>query len=97
MTAELERKRAQYTTNLVAGGPNEAKPIYTLTYDNTEKIGYDNVAMNHESPPEYSNIVEINDTRATDTQKAVEEVEEDRKSNSSSGSDSDREIITSSF
>ena len=94
MTAELERKRAQYTTNLVAGGPNKAKPIYTLTNDNTEKIGYDNVAMNHESPPEYSNIVEINDTKATDPQKAVEE---DRKSNSSSGSDSDREIITSSF
>ena len=94
MTAELERKRAQYTTNLAAGGPNEAKPIYTLTNDITEKIGYDNVAMNHESPPEYSNIVEINDTKATDPQKAVEE---DRKSNSSSGSDSDREIITSSF
>ena len=94
MSAELERKRAQYTTNLVSGGPSETSPVYTLTNDNKEKIGYDNVAMNQESPPEYNNIMAINDTKAQDTEKAVEE---DRKSNSSSGSDSDREIITSSF
>ena len=94
MTAELQRKRAQYTTNLEANGSSEAQPVYTLTNDKREKHGYDNPAINYDSPPEYNNIMEINDTKATDTQEVVEE---DRKSNSSSGSDSDREIITSSF